>query len=55
MIIKRILNNMIPFNKPYLTGEETDYLKQAVENGKNYQEMECLHKIVNYESISFLA
>lgn len=24
----------IPFNKPYLTGKETDYIKQAVEIGK---------------------
>ncbi|MHC4122158.1 MAG: dTDP-4-amino-4,6-dideoxygalactose transaminase [Planctomycetota bacterium] len=24
----------IPFNKPYLTGKETDYIKQAVESGK---------------------
>lgn len=24
----------IPFNKPYLTGKETDYIKQAVETGK---------------------
>jgi dTDP-4-amino-4,6-dideoxygalactose transaminase len=26
--------NTIPFNKPYLTGKETDYIKQAVESGK---------------------
>lgn len=25
---------MIPFNKPYLTGKETEYIKQAVESGK---------------------
>ena len=25
---------MIPFNKPYLTGKETDYIKDAVETGK---------------------
>jgi dTDP-4-amino-4,6-dideoxygalactose transaminase len=25
---------MIPFNKPYLTGKETDYIRQAVESGK---------------------
>lgn len=25
---------MIPFNKPYLTGKETEYIKQAVETGK---------------------
>lgn len=25
---------MIPFNKPYLTGKETDYIKQAVQSGK---------------------
>jgi len=25
---------MIPFNKPFLTGKETDYIKQAVESGK---------------------
>lgn len=24
---------MIPFNKPYLTGRETEYIRQAVENG----------------------
>lgn len=24
----------IPFNKPYLTGKETDYIRQAVESGK---------------------
>ncbi len=24
----------IPFNKPYFTGKETDYIKQAVETGK---------------------
>jgi len=25
---------MIPFNKPYLSGKETEYIKQAVESGK---------------------
>jgi len=25
---------MIPFNKPYLTGKETDYIEQAVQSGK---------------------
>jgi dTDP-4-amino-4,6-dideoxygalactose transaminase len=25
---------MLPFNKPYLTGEETNYIKQAVHSGK---------------------
>ena len=25
---------MIPFNKPYLTGKETDYIRRAVETGK---------------------
>lgn len=25
---------MIPFNKPYLTGKETEYIRQAVETGK---------------------
>lgn len=25
---------MIPFNKPYLTGKETEYIKEAVETGK---------------------
>ena len=25
---------MIPFNKPYMTGKETDYIRQAVESGK---------------------
>ena len=25
---------MIPFNKPYLTGKETEYIKQAVQTGK---------------------
>ena len=25
---------MIPFNKPFLTGRETEYIKQAVESGK---------------------
>ncbi len=25
---------MIPFNKPYLTGKETDYIKDAVQSGK---------------------
>ena len=25
---------MIPFNKPFLTGRETDYIRQAVESGK---------------------
>lgn len=25
---------MLPFNKPYLTGKETDYIRQAVESGK---------------------
>src|SRR6185503_8753525 len=25
---------MIPFNKPYLTGKETDYIREAVESGK---------------------
>ena len=24
----------IPFNKPYLTGRETDYIRYAVESGK---------------------
>ena len=24
----------IPFNKPYLTGKETEYIRQAVESGK---------------------
>ena len=24
----------IPFNKPYLTGKETDYIKEAVASGK---------------------
>ena len=24
----------IPFNKPYLTGKETDYIKEAVKSGK---------------------
>jgi len=24
----------IPFNKPFLTGKETDYIKEAVESGK---------------------
>ena len=24
----------IPFNKPYFTGKETDYIKEAVESGK---------------------
>ena len=24
---------MIPFNKPYFTGKETDYIKSAVEKG----------------------
>ena len=27
-------NNIIPFNKPYLTGKETDYIKEAVLSGK---------------------
>ncbi len=25
---------MIPFNKPYLTGNETKYIEQAVQSGK---------------------
>lgn len=25
---------MIPFNKPFLTGKETEYIRQAVESGK---------------------
>jgi dTDP-4-amino-4,6-dideoxygalactose transaminase len=25
---------MIPFNKPYLTGKETDYIRNAVKTGK---------------------
>jgi dTDP-4-amino-4,6-dideoxygalactose transaminase len=25
---------MIPFNKPYLTGKETDYIGNAVKTGK---------------------
>src|SRR3990172_8960397 len=25
---------MIPFNKPYLSGKETEYIRQAVESGK---------------------
>ena len=25
---------MIPFNKPYLTGKEVDYIKDAVSDGK---------------------
>ena len=25
---------MIPFNKPFLTGKETTYIKEAVESGK---------------------
>ena len=25
---------MIPFNKPYLTGRETDYIREAVASGK---------------------
>ena len=25
---------MIPFNKPFLCGRETEYIKQAVESGK---------------------
>jgi len=24
----------IPFNKPYLTGKETDYIREAVQSGK---------------------
>ena len=24
----------IPFNKPYMTGKETEYIRQAVESGK---------------------
>ena len=24
----------IPFNKPYMTGQETEYIRQAVESGK---------------------
>jgi dTDP-4-amino-4,6-dideoxygalactose transaminase len=26
--------NMIPFNKPFFTGNETNYIEQAVRNGK---------------------
>lgn len=29
-----MLKKMIPFNKPYLTGKETDYIKDAVDSGK---------------------
>lgn len=25
---------MIPFNKPYLTGKETQYIEEAVKSGK---------------------
>ena len=24
----------LPFNKPFLTGKETDYIREAVESGK---------------------
>lgn len=27
-------NKLIPFNKPYLTGKETEYIVQAVASGK---------------------
>src|SRR5688572_27925472 len=27
-------NGMIPFNKPYLSGKETDYIQKAVASGK---------------------
>ena len=35
-MIFNIINNkmIIPFNKPYLTGKETDYIKDAVNSGK---------------------
>ena len=29
-----IIYTMIPFNRPYLTGKETEYIRQAVEGGK---------------------
>ena len=28
---------MIPFNKPYLTGEETAYIEQAVRSGESWK------------------
>ena len=32
---ERFFNNMkIPFNKPFLTGKELEYIRQAVETGK---------------------
>jgi dTDP-4-amino-4,6-dideoxygalactose transaminase len=34
MARNRSQENMIPFNKPYLTGKETQYIEQAVKSGK---------------------
>lgn len=38
MITKKTTNNAlagkVPFNKPYYTGKETDYIREAVESGK---------------------
>ncbi|HPT17566.1 MAG TPA: dTDP-4-amino-4,6-dideoxygalactose transaminase, partial [Kiritimatiellia bacterium] len=28
------MNESIPFNKPFLTGRELEYIRQAVESGK---------------------
>ena len=35
---------MIHFNRPYLTGRETDYIRQAVENGKISGNGEFTHR-----------
>ena len=39
---------MIPFNKPYLTGKETDYIKQAVHSGKISGNGIFTHKCQNF-------
>ena len=35
---------MIHFNRPYLTGRETDYIRQAVEDGKISGNGEFTHR-----------
>ena len=46
---------MIPFNKPFLTGKETDYITDAVVSGK-YLETEntqkCVKIILKINSVS---
>ena len=39
---------MIPFNKPFLTGKETDYIHEAVHSGKISGNGEFTKKCQNY-------